>query len=325
MSTNLPSMPYNRLGSSGLQVSQFSFGSWVTFGDQVDTGIAKEQLQVAADAGVNFFDNAEVYAGGRSEEIMGEAIRELGWKRHEYVISTKLFWGINGDMVNMQNTLNRKYLMQAIDGSLERLGLDFVDLVYAHRPDPNTPIEETVYAFSDMIEQGKALYWGTSEWSADEIRAAWEIADRRNLRKPVMEQPQYNLLHRNKVEDEFARLYGDIGLGLTTWSPLASGVLTGKYLEGVPEGSRATRKGHGDIVTVAKENEDRVRELVRMAEELDVSTGQLALAWVAANPHVSTVILGASSVAQLEENLGALTALERLTPELKKQLDDLFA
>lgn len=321
----MPSMPYNRLGSSGLQVSQFSFGSWVTFGDQVDTGIAKEQLQVAADAGVNFFDNAEVYAGGRSEEIMGEAIRELGWKRHEYVISTKLFWGINGDMVNMQNTLNRKYLMQAIDGSLERLGLDFVDLVYAHRPDPNTPIEETVYAFSDMIEQGKALYWGTSEWSADEIRAAWEIADRRNLRKPVMEQPQYNLLHRNKVEDEFARLYGDIGLGLTTWSPLASGVLTGKYLEGVPEGSRATRKGHGDIVTVAKENEDRVRELVRMAEELDVSTGQLALAWVAANPHVSTVILGASSVAQLEENLGALTALERLTPELKKQLDDLFA
>lgn len=318
-------MPYNRLGSSGLQVSQFSFGSWVTFGDQVDTGIAKEQLQVAADAGVNFFDNAEVYAGGRSEEIMGEAIRELGWKRHEYVVSTKLFWGINGDMVNMQNTLNRKYLMQAIDGSLERLGLDFVDLVYAHRPDPNTPIEETVYAFSDMIEQGKALYWGTSEWSADEIRAAWEIADRRNLRKPVMEQPQYNLLHRNKVEDEFARLYGDIGLGLTTWSPLASGVLTGKYLEGVPEGSRATRKGHGDIVTVAKENEDKVRELVKMAEDLDVSTGQLALAWVAANPHVSTVILGASSVAQLEENLGALTALERLTPELKKQLDDLFA
>lgn len=321
----MPSMPYNRLGSSGLQVSQFSFGSWVTFGDQVDTGIAKEQLQVAADAGVNFFDNAEVYAGGRSEEIMGEAIRELGWKRHEYVISTKLFWGINGDMVNMQNTLNRKYLMQAIDGSLERLGLDFVDLVYAHRPDPNTPIEETVYAFSDMIEQGKALYWGTSEWSADEIRAAWEIADRRNLRKPVMEQSQYNLLHRNKVEDEFARLYGDIGLGLTTWSPLASGVLTGKYLEGVPEGSRATRKGHGDIVTVAKENEDKVRELVKMAADLDVSTGQLALAWVAANPHVSTVILGASSVAQLEENLGALTALERLTPELKKQLDDLFA
>ena len=308
-----------------MQVSQFSFGSWVTFGDQVDTGIAKEQLQVAADAGINFFDNAEVYAGGRSEEIMGEVIRELGWKRHEYVISTKLFWGINGDMANMQNTLNRKYLMQAIDGSLERLGLDFVDLVFAHRPDPNTPIEETVYAFSDMIEQGKALYWGTSEWSADEIRAAWEIADRRNLRKPVMEQPQYNLLHRNKVEDEFARLYSDIGLGLTTWSPLASGILTGKYLEGVPEGSRATRTGHDTILTLAKENEDKVRALAQMAEELDVSAAQLALAWVAANPNVSTVILGASSVAQLEENLGALTALERLTPQLKEKLDELFA
>jgi voltage-dependent potassium channel beta subunit len=256
---------------------------------------------------------------------MGEAIRELGWKRHEYVISTKLFWGINGDMVNMQNTLNRKYLMQAIDGSLERLGLDFVDLVFAHRPDPNTPIEETVYAFSDMIEQGKALYWGTSEWSADEIRAAWEIADRRNLRKPVMEQPQYNLLHRNKVEDEFARLYSDIGLGLTTWSPLASGILTGKYLESVPEGSRATRTGHDSILTLAKDNEDKVRTLVQMAQDLDVSAAQLALAWVAANPNVSTVILGASSVAQLEENLGALTALERLTPQLKEQLDELFA
>lgn len=237
-------MPYNRLGSAGLQVSQFSFGSWVTFGGQVDTGIAKEQLQAAADAGVNFFDNAEVYAGGKSEQIMGEAIRELGWKRHEYVISTKFFWGINGDMPNMVDTLNRKYLMQAIDGSLERLGLDFVDLAYCHRPDPHTPIEETVYAMSDIVESGKALYWGTSEWSADEIRAAWEIADKRNLRKPVMEQPQYNLLHRDRVEKEYARLYEDIGLGLTTWSPLAGGILTGKYVDGVPQGSRATLKGH---------------------------------------------------------------------------------
>lgn len=318
-------MPYNRLGSSGLQVSQFSFGSWVTFGSSVDTGIAKEQFQAAAEAGVNFFDNAEVYAGGQSEEIMGEAIRELGWKRHEYVISTKFFWGINGEMPNMQNTLNRKYLMQAIDGSLERLGHDFVDLIFCHRPDPHTPIEETVYAMSDIIESGKALYWGTSEWSADEIRAAWEIADRRNLRKPVMEQPQYNLLNRTRVEDEYKRLYEDIGLGLTTWSPLAGGILTGKYADGVPEGSRATLRGHDGLVKLAEESADQVKKLAEIAEELDVSTAQLALAWTASNPNVSTVILGASSVDQLNENLGALNALERLTPELKATIDEAFA
>lgn len=318
-------MPYNRLGTSGLQVSQFSFGSWVTFGSSVDTGIAKEQFQAAAEAGVNFFDNAEVYAGGQSEEIMGEAIRELGWKRHEYVISTKFFWGINGEMPNMQNTLNRKYLMQAIDGSLERLGHDFVDLIFCHRPDPHTPIEETVYAMSDIIESGKALYWGTSEWSADEIRAAWEIADRRNLRKPVMEQPQYNLLNRTRVEDEYKRLYEDIGLGLTTWSPLAGGILTGKYADGVPEGSRATLRGHDGLVKLAEESADQVKKLAEIAEELDVSTAQLALAWTASNPNVSTVILGASSVDQLNENLGALNALERLTPELKATIDEAFA
>lgn len=318
-------MPYNRLGSAGLQVSQFSFGSWVTFGGQVDTGLAKEQLQAAADAGVNFFDNAEVYAGGKSEQIMGEAIRELGWKRHEYVISTKFYWGINGEMPNMHYTLNRKYLMQAIDGSLERLGLDFVDLAYCHRPDPNTPIEETVYAMSDIVESGKALYWGTSEWSADEIRAAWEIADKRNLRKPVMEQPQYNLLNRTRVEDEYKRLYEDIGLGLTTWSPLAGGILTGKYADGVPEGSRATLRGHDGLVKLAEESADQVKKLAEIAEELDVSTAQLALAWTASNPNVSTVILGASSVDQLNENLGALNALERLTPELKATIDEAFA
>lgn len=325
MSTStLPPMPYNRLGSAGLQVSQFSYGSWVTFGDQVDTGLAKEQLQAAADAGVNFFDNAEGYAGGESERIMGRALSELGWKRHEYVVSTKLFWGINGDMPNMRNTLNRKYLLQAIDGSLERFGLDFVDLVFCHRPDPHTPIEETVYAMSDMVESGKALYWGTSEWSADEIRAAWDIADRRNLRKPVMEQPQYNLLHRERVEREYARLYEDIGLGLTTWSPLAGGVLTGKYLDSVPEGSRATLKGHSYLSEAATENAEAVRQLAHLAEQLEVSTAQLALAWTAANPHVSTVILGASSVKQLQENLGALTALERLSEDTKARLDEIF-
>ncbi|QIU87789.1 aldo/keto reductase [Trueperella pyogenes] len=319
-------MPYNRLGSAGLQVSQFSFGSWVTFGGQVDTGIAKEQLQAAADAGVNFFDNAEVYAGGKSEQIMGEAIRELGWKRHEYVISTKFFWGINGDMPNMVDTLNRKYLMQAIDGSLERLGLDFVDLAYCHRPDPHTPIEETVYAMSDIVESGKALYWGTSEWSADEIRAAWEIADKRNLRKPVMEQPQYNLLHRDRVEKEYARLYEDIGLGLTTWSPLAGGILTGKYVDGVPQGSRATLKGHDYLLQAAEDSRGKVGQLAKIAGDLGVSTGQLALGWVAANPNVSTVILGASSVEQLQENLGALSALKALEEaDLKAKIDEIFA
>lgn len=319
-------MIYNRLGASGLQVSQFSFGSWVTFGNQVDTGLAKEQLELAKERGVNFFDNAEVYANGESERIMGQAIAELGWKRHEFVISTKLFWGINGEMVNMKNTLNRKYLMQAIDGSLERLGMDFVDLVFCHRPDPHTPIEETVWAMSDMISQGKALYWGTSEWSADEIRAAWEIAERHHLHKPVMEQPEYNLLRRDKVEREFARLYDDIGLGLTTWSPLASGILTGKYADGIPENSRASLAGYEFIRDAASDEDVRaqIRHFVDVARDLQVSPAQLALAWTASNPHVSTVIVGASSVAQLEENLDAIAVLEELTQADKARIEAIF-
>ncbi len=319
-------MIYNRLGTSGLQVSQFSFGSWVTFGNQVDTGLAKEQLALAKERGVNFFDNAEVYANGESERIMGQAIAELGWARHEFVISTKLFWGINGEMVNMKNTLNRKYLMQAIDGSLERLGMDFVDLVFCHRPDPHTPIEETVWAMSDMISQGKALYWGTSEWSADEIRAAWEIAERHHLRKPVMEQPEYNLLRRDKVEREFARLYDDIGLGLTTWSPLASGILTGKYADGIPENSRAALAGYEFIRDAASDEDVRaqIRHFVDVARDLQVSPAQLALAWTASNPHVSTVIVGASSVAQLEENLDAIAVLEGLTQADKARIEAIF-
>src|SRR3954454_4241717 len=256
-------MEYRRLGRSGLQVSALSFGSWVTFGTQVDTTLAKECLTAARDAGVNFFDNAEASAGGMSEQIMGDAIAELGGERHTYVISTKIYWGIHDSVINMKNTLNPKYLMQAIDGSLERLGLDFVDLLFCHRPDPATPIEETVWAMSDIVSSGKALYWGTSEWSADEIRAAWEIADRRNLHKPVMEQPQYNLFETKKVEKEYARLYEDIGLGLTTWSPLASGLLTGKYLDGIPEGSRAALPGYEwlrDLLTDPRRN-DKVRAL----------------------------------------------------------------
>lgn len=321
--SDLPSMPYRRLGRSGLQVSALSFGSWVTFGTQVDTGLAKECLTIARDAGVNFFDNAEVYAGGESERIMGQAIAELGWERWSYVISTKAYWGIRGDVPNMVNTLNRKYLMQSIDGSLERLGLDFVDLFYCHRPDPNTPVEETVWAMSDIVSSGKALYWGTSEWSADEIRAACEIAERRNLHKPVVEQPQYNLLERKRVEKEYARLYEDEGIGLTIWSPLASGLLTGKYVDGIPEGSRATLPGYEwlrDILTDPAANE-KAKKVVEVASRLDVTPSQLAIAWCAANPNVSTVITGASTADQVRENMGALVALERLTPEIKAELE----
>ena len=233
-------MQYRRLGRSGLQVSQLSLGSWVTYHNQVNVAAAREMLAVAMDAGINFFDNAEGYAAGQSEVVMGEAFKALKWPRLNYIVSTKFYWGLDreGQSINRKETLNRKYLMQAIDGSLQRMGLDFIDLVYCHRPDPHTPIEETVRAMSDMITQGKALYWGTSEWAAADIRAAWDIADRHHLHKPVMEQPQYHLFHRKRVEQEYARLYEDIGLGLTTWSPLASGLLTGKYRDGVPADSR---------------------------------------------------------------------------------------
>jgi voltage-dependent potassium channel beta subunit len=320
-------MLYRRLGRSGLNVSVLSFGSWVTFGPQLTGGGAAECLAAAYDAGVNFFDNAEVYAGGASERIMGEAIRTLGWPRHTYVVSTKLFWGIHDGVVNMKNTLNRKYLMQAVDGSLERFGLDFVDLLFCHRSDPNTPIEETVWAMSDIVSSGKALYWGTSEWSADEIRAAWEIAERHHLHKPVMEQPQYNLFARRRVEQEYARLYDDLGLGLTTWSPLASGLLSGKYVDGVPEGSRAALPGYEwlrDQLTDPERNK-AVRELMALASELDTTVAQLAIAWCAANPRVSTVITGASNVAQVRENLGALDVLDRLDEATRARIDELTA
>lgn len=309
-------MEYRRLGRSGLKVSVLSFGSWVTFGPQLDTGLAADCIAAAAEAGVNFFDNAEAYSEGKSEQIMGKAFADLGWPRHRYVVSTKVFWGIHDD-VNMRNTLNRKYLMQAIDGSLERLGLDFVDLLFCHRADPETPIEETVWAMSDIVSAGKALYWGTSEWEADEIRAAWEIAERHHLHKPVMEQPEYNLLNRRKVERDYRRLYEDIGLGLTTWSPLASGLLTGKYLDGVPEGSRATLPGYEwlrDYLVDPKANA-KVNALKSIADEIGCTLAQLALAWCTKNPHVSTVITGASRVEQVRENMAALEVAERLDEE----------
>jgi len=318
-------MEYRRLGGTGLKVSVLSFGSWVTFGPQLAGSLAEECLSAAHDAGVNFFDNAEAYSGGESERIMGEAIANLGWARHSYVLSTKVFWGLH-DGPNMRNTLNRKYLLQAIDGSLERLGTDFVDLLYCHRPDPETPIEETVWAMSDIISAGKALYWGTSEWSADQIRTAWDIADRHHLHKPVVEQPQYNLFWRVRVEQEYAALYDDIGLGLTTWSPLASGVLSGKYLDGIPEGSRGSLPGYEwlrDMLT----NEDRnakVRELASVADELGCTLSQLSIAWCAKNPHVSSVITGASRVEQVRENMGALEVIPQLTDDVLERIATLI-
>jgi voltage-dependent potassium channel beta subunit len=318
-------MQYRRLGRSGLRVSVLSFGSWVSFGPQLAGANARDCLAAAYDAGINFFDNAEVYSGGKSETIMGAAIAELGWPRHTYVISSKFFWGIE-QSVNTKNTLNRKYLLHAVEGSLRRLGLDFLDLIYCHRSDPETPIEETVRAMHDIITSGKALYWGTSEWSAADIQEAWDIAERHHLHKPVMEQPQYNLFERDKVEQEFAPLYDRIGLGLTTWSPLASGLLTGKYRHGVPAGSRAALPGYGwlkDMVTDPDANR-RVGQLETIAKELGVSLAQLSIAWCAANPHVSTVITGASRVEQVHENLGALPVIEQLTPEILARIDAIF-
>jgi voltage-dependent potassium channel beta subunit len=318
-------MEYRRLGRSGLRVSVFGFGSWVTFAnkDQIETAKeAAECLSAAKDAGVNFFDNAEAYGAGESERVMGAAFRELGWQRHEYVVSTKLFWGLH-ENVNMKNTLNRKYLSQAIDASLERFGLDFVDLVFCHRPDPTTPIEETVWAMSDMISQGKALYWGTSEWSADEIRAAYDVADRHHLHKPLMEQPQYNILWRDKVDKEYERLYEDIGLGTTIWSPLSSGLLTGKYMNGVPEGSRATLPGYEWLKGMLTDegSNKKVADLKVIADELGISLTQLSLAWCAKNPNVSSVITGASTAAQVRENMTALDAMPLLTKEIMDRID----
>ena len=318
-------MHYRRLGRSGLQVSELSLGSWVTYHTQVDTRAATEMLAVAMDAGVNFFDNAEVYASGQSEVVMGQAFKALRWPRVNYIVSTKFFWGLSreGNTVNRMDTLNRKYLMQAIDGSLARMGLDFIDLVYCHRPDPHTPVQETVRAMSDMITQGKALYWGTSEWSADEIRAAWDIAERHHLHKPVVEQPQYNLFHRRRVEQEYARLYEDLGLGLTTWSPLASGLLTGKYRDGIPAGSRGALPNMGFLTKSLSDPAKKaaVAQLQAIAAELGCSVAQLAIAWAAKNPHVSTVITGASEVSQLQSNLGAVDVVPKLSAEVLARID----
>jgi voltage-dependent potassium channel beta subunit len=279
-------------------------------------------MAAAHDAGVNFFDNAEVYAKGRSESIMGDALRKLGWRRSSYIVSTKFFWGLY-DGPNEKNTLNRKYLMQAIDGSLARLGLDYVDIAFCHRPDPETPVAETVWAMHDMIAAGKVLYWGTSEWSAAEIAMAHEIAERHHLHAPVTEQPQYNLFHRERVEREYARLYEDFGMGTTTWSPLASGLLSGKYQHGVPSDSRAAISGFEWLAERILEPTKlaKVQSLVPIAHDLGCTLAQMSIAWCLANPHVSTVITGASRPAQVVENMKAQEVVPKLTPEAMARID----
>lgn len=317
-------MEYRRLGHAGLRTSVLSFGSWVTFGNQLDLEAGMECMRTAYEAGVNFFDNAEAYAAGESEKVMGKALKELAWPRWSYLVSTKFYWGIH-EGPNTRSTLNRKYLMEGIDASLERFGLDHVDLVYCHRPDPDTPIEETVYAMAEMVSSGRAHYWGTSEWSAAEIATAHGIAVRDGLHRPQVEQPQYNLFVRERVEQEYSRLYEGIGLGTTTFSPLASGFLTGKYLDRIPEGSRAatTKILEGRISD--EDAAEKVRKLAGVADDLDCSLAQLAIAWCASNPNVSSVITGASRVSQVEENMAALDVLNALTDEAKERIDAIFS
>lgn len=303
-------------------MSELSFGSWVTYGKQVDVDAAIACMKTAYDGGVNFFDNAEVYSRGKSEEVMGAALKKLAFRRASYLVSTKFYWGLE-EGPNEKNTLNRKYLAQAIDGSLARLGLDYVDLVFCHRPDKETPLEETVWAMHDMVASGKALYWGTSEWSAEDVLEAYRIADKRNLHKPVMEQPEYNLFARKRVEVEYAPLYEELGLGTTTWSPLASGVLTGKYQGGIPMDSRAALKGYGwlEPMVTDKAKLAVVDALAKIAKDLDCSLAELSIAWCAKNPRVSTVILGASRVEQLEQNLKALAVIPKLTADVLAAID----
>ncbi len=321
------SMPYRNLGRSGLKVSALSFGSWVTFDHQLDVGPAKEAMAAAREAGCNFFDNAEAYAEGKAEIIMGKALHQLGWSRDEYVVSTKIFWGGSGPN---QRGLSRKHVIEGVDAARKRFGLDHLDLVFCHRPDSQTPIEETVRAMNHVIDRGWAFYWGTSEWSADEIREAWRVADQLGMIGPTMEQPQYHMFHRERVEVEYAGLVRDKGLGTTTWSPLASGLLTGKYNEGVPEGSRLALPQYSWLRERIQndpqfpERIEKVRQLSELASDLGASTAQLALAWTASHPHVSTVITGASRTAQVVENMKAVALLDKLDDALMERIEDIL-
>ncbi|MFV1949690.1 MAG: potassium channel beta subunit family protein [Anaerolineales bacterium] len=319
-------MKYRFLGNSGLKVSELSFGSWVTFGSQVDIDKAVKLMTIAYDAGVNFFDNAEVYNDGDAEMIMGEVIKKTGWKQHDLVLSTKIFWG--GDGPN-EKGLSRKHIIEGMDASLKRMGVEYVDLVFAHRPDLHTPIEETVRAFNHLINQGKAFYWGTSEWSAQQITQAYGFARQEHLIPPLMEQPEYNMFHRDRVEAEYHRLYTEIGLGTTIWSPLASGLLSGKYNNGIPKDSRANLPGYEWIKKrfTADEAKDQIKKVIKLAdiaEKLGCTTAQLALAWCLLNPNVSTVITGASKPEQVKDNMKAIDIVDKLTPDVVESIEDIL-
>ena len=313
-------MEYRHLGKLGIRVSALSLGAWITYGGQVGEDVAYDCMAAAYEAGVNFFDNAESYANGEAEIVMGKVIRQAGWKRSDLVISTKIFWG--GDGPN-DTGLSHKHLVEGINASLERLQMDYVDLLFCHRPDIHTPVEETVWAMNQIIQQGKAFYWGTSQWSAQQIMDAYGIARREHLIPPLMEQPEYNMFHRERVEREYALLYEKIGLGTTIWSPLDSGILTGKYNRGIPEDSRLAKETWLQRELV-QEKIEKVRQLAPLAEELGGSMAQLALAWCLKNPDVSTVITGASRPEQVRENMGALDLVGRLTPEVMERIEGIL-
>lgn len=306
-------MRYRRLGKSGLQVSELSFGSWLTFGKQIDNRVAESLMKHAYDNGVNFFDNAEIYSRGESEKVMGRILKKMKWSRDSWIVSSKAFFGAGGKLPT-QRGLHRKHLVEACEAALKRLQVDYLDLYFCHRPDKNTPIEETVWTMHNLIQQGKILYWGTSEWSAQEIMEAHTVARQYNLIGPIMEQPQYNMLHRQKFEVEFDQLYKTVGLGTTIWSPLASGMLTGKHKTKAKKGTRLTMDGLDWLreQQVTKERLASVRKLEKVAEQLDMSMPVMSLAWCLKNPNVSTVILGASKLTQLKENLKAVEAQDSL-------------
>jgi voltage-dependent potassium channel beta subunit len=317
------------LGKSGLKVSVLSYGSWVTFSHQADVDAALASMTAAYDAGVNFFDNAEVYARGQSETIMGKALCRAGWRRDSYVLSSKVMWGSVPDPKPTQRGLSRKHIVEACDQALDRLQVDYLDLYFCHRPDPEVPIEETVRAMTELIGRGKVLYWGTSEWSAQQLMEAYAVARQYNLIPPTMEQPQYNMFHRERVEVEYGRLYDAIGLGTTVWSPLASGILTGKYNDGIPDGTRMSLPGYEWLKKMFESPEWQqrlpiVRELTELAIELGTNTARLAIAWCIKNPNVSTVITGASRVSQVEDNMKALDVAAQLTDDVMARIDDLL-